>query len=72
MYGPDMTGLFRFIVIVFIIGVLAVGYIAITKLQKWTKDYVTVESKYKPIIDYRLTTNGKHVDTVFIYKFPKK
>lgn len=64
MFFPDLSGFFRTLFIT--IGILFVWGIFST--YKMFKNRNVLESKTRIIPDYRLETNGKKVDTIFIYR----
>jgi len=69
--GGMIEGLARSLAICFIIaliGFLGCGYFI---YDKWIRDSSIKESSHKIIPTYKLHTDGKTIDTIWIYKFDK-
>lgn len=71
MFVPDLTPIFRFIGLVFLAMTILLIFFGV-KTIKNRKGKRIIESKVKIQPDYKLVTDGKTVDTVWIYKLPKK
>lgn len=71
MFAPDLTPAFRFIGFVFLVMAMLLIFFGVEAIKN-RKNKRTIESKVKIQPDYKLVTDGKTVDTVWIYKLPKK
>ena len=70
MIGGAFEGLMNTIIVLFIL-VVIFAICGIYGVIKFFDKKTTVESQNPPAISWKLKTNGKTVDTVWIYKFKK-
>lgn len=67
IFGSVLDALFRFLFVCMIIAILGLGYFLYTIL--WPRGK-RIESKELLVPEMRLTTDGKKVDTIYIYRKP--